>query len=81
MTDISRRNAVLGAAAAVTATSLATSASASQPHMDAAISYLNSARKELEAASHDKGGHRVKAIDLINQAVQQVKLGKQSAAS
>ena len=80
MTEISRRNAVIGVAATVTAGSIATAATASQPHMDAALNHLNAARKELEAASHDKGGHRMKAIDLINQATEQVKLGKQAAS-
>ena len=50
-------------------------ASADQPHMQAALSHLESARSELEAASADKGGHRTKAIGLVNDAIVQVKKG------
>jgi hypothetical protein len=46
-----------------------------QGHMLNARSSLNSARDELSQASHDKGGHRVKAIGLINQAIEQVNAG------
>ena len=48
---------------------------ASQPHMEAALASLQSAKTELEVAKHDKGGHRVKAIELTNQAIEQVKKG------
>ena len=48
---------------------------ASQPHMEAALASLQNARAELEVAKHDKGGHRVKAIELTNQAIEQVKKG------
>jgi hypothetical protein len=43
--------------------------SAAQPHMQAALSHLRAARRELDLASADKGGHRAKAIDLVNQAI------------
>jgi hypothetical protein len=46
-----------------------------QPHMEHALKDLQNAKKQLEEADHDKGGHRVKAIDLINQAISQVKEG------
>ena len=52
---------------------------ASQTHMQNALSYLNSARNELEAAQPDKGGHRTNAINLVNQAMQQVHEGIQYA--
>jgi hypothetical protein len=48
---------------------------ARQPHMQAALSQLQSAREQLQMAEHNKGGHRVKAIDLINQAIQEVRNG------
>jgi hypothetical protein len=48
-----------------------------QTHMSAALDHLQQAEKELEAASHDKGGHRVKAISLIKQAEAQVQQGIQ----
>ena len=49
----------------------------SQPHMSAALDHLQQAEKELEAATHDKGGHRVKALSLIKQAMSQVQQGIQ----
>jgi hypothetical protein len=50
-----------------------------QPHMEAAIGFLQSARGELQAALANKGGHRVTAIDLIDQAIDQVRQGMQAA--
>jgi outer membrane lipoprotein-sorting protein len=46
-----------------------------QPHMTAALSSLESAKAELDKATADKGGHRVKAIELINQAMEEVRKG------
>jgi hypothetical protein len=50
-------------------------AMAAQPHMMNALSALQSARRELVAASPDKGGHRAKAIQLVDAAAAQVKAG------
>ncbi|MBL8921474.1 MAG: hypothetical protein JNJ54_21620 [Myxococcaceae bacterium] len=46
-----------------------------QPHMKAALAALETARAQLEKASADKGGHRVKAIALVTEAIDQVKKG------
>jgi len=46
-----------------------------QPHMQAALDHLRDARAELDQASADKGGHRVKAISLINEAIDEVQAG------
>lgn len=46
-----------------------------QPHMRAALEHLQAAQRELEASSHDKGGHRVKAVSLVKQAIVQVNQG------
>lgn len=46
-----------------------------QPHMQAALDKLQSARSNLEAATDDKGGHRVKALDHVNKAIDEVKAG------
>jgi hypothetical protein len=46
-----------------------------QPHMQAALDKLQSARANLEAASDDKGGHRVKALDHVKRAIEEVKKG------
>lgn len=48
---------------------------AAQPHMQAALGALQTAQSELNQAEHDKGGHRVKALNLVGQAIQQVQLG------
>lgn len=48
---------------------------AQQPHMDAALHMLQSARAELEAATPNKGGHREQAIALVDQAIAKVREG------
>src|SRR5271169_779194 len=46
-----------------------------QGHMVNALEDLNVANSELGQASHDKGGHRVNAIQLVNQAINEVNAG------
>jgi uncharacterized membrane-anchored protein YhcB (DUF1043 family) len=46
-----------------------------QPHMVAAMEHLRAAKAELEKAEHNKGGHRAKAIEIINRAMEQVQKG------
>ena len=46
-----------------------------QPHMQGALEGLRKAKAQLEKAEPDKGGHRVAAIKLIDQAIQEVKAG------
>ena len=46
-----------------------------QPHMQNAIGDLQAARQELIIASPDKGGHREAAIQLVNEAIGQVRAG------
>ncbi|GMU54055.1 MAG: hypothetical protein AMXMBFR33_32010 [Candidatus Xenobia bacterium] len=36
---------------------------------------LEQARENLQATTPDKGGHRAKALVLVNRALEQVKLG------
>jgi len=50
-------------------------ARADQPHMMAARDHLRLARAELQAADADKGGHRVKAIERVNEAIAEVDRG------
>jgi hypothetical protein len=50
-------------------------ASAAQPHMNAALDHLKLARRELNAALADKGGHREKAIALVKDAITEVEAG------
>ncbi len=46
-----------------------------QPHMRAALVSLRTAKGQLEKATHDKGGHRVRAIGLIDKAIAEVEKG------
>jgi hypothetical protein len=48
---------------------------ADQPHMQAALQALEEAKRHLLEASHDKGGHRVKALKLTEEAIEHVKEG------
>ena len=45
------------------------------PQMTAAQQALESARQQLQAAGHEYGGHRAKALEKVNQALEQVRLG------
>ena len=46
-----------------------------QPHMMAALQALQKAKVELETGEHNKGGHRVKALDLVQRAIEQTRKG------
>lgn len=46
-----------------------------QPFMRAARADLQTAKRELQRARPDKGGHRVKAMSLVNKAIAQVNAG------
>ena len=46
-----------------------------QPLMAKALNSLEDARKALDNATADKGGHRVKALALVNDAIVEVKAG------
>lgn len=48
---------------------------AAQPHMQAAMGYLQNAKSELQLAEANKGGHRVSAIRLVNEAIGEVQAG------
>ncbi|NBD09961.1 MULTISPECIES: hypothetical protein [Corallococcus] len=48
-----------------------------QPRMRDALAHLESALADLRAASADKGGYRVKAISLTEQAITSVRDGIQ----
>jgi hypothetical protein len=55
----------------------ARASAADQPHMQAALDALRLAKRELEQATADKGGHRAKAIEQVNMAINQVEKGIQ----
>lgn len=48
---------------------------AAQNHMVAARDQLRAARSELHAAVADKGGHRERAMEIIDRAIAQVDEG------
>jgi ribosomal protein L16/L10AE len=50
-------------------------AMAQQPHMYAALNALETARTELQRALPNKGGHRLRAIALVNQAIEETNAG------
>ena len=69
----------LGVAAVLTATTFsvvgAGTAYAFQEHMFNARNDLQQGLNELQQAEHDHGGHREQAINLVQQAIDQVNQG------
>jgi hypothetical protein len=51
-----------------------------QPHMAETIVILQAARAELVKATPNKGGHRERALGLIDQAIGEVQAGMNFAA-
>jgi hypothetical protein len=47
------------------------------PHIRSAIHELQEARKELQTAAHDFGGHRVEALRSCDEAIRQLQLAMQ----
>lgn len=54
---------------------VAAPALADQPYMRTAYGQLADARVTLRSGRTDKGGHRVRAIALVNQAMNEVRAG------
>ncbi|MGH9873576.1 MAG: hypothetical protein ACRD9S_14090 [Pyrinomonadaceae bacterium] len=52
-----------------------TTAAPDQPNMQAALDHLRQAKTNLERASSDKGGFRRRAIDEVNNAIDETKKG------
>jgi len=46
-----------------------------QPSMREALQRLRAARMHLTQATNDKGGHKKRALNLVNQAIAEVELG------
>jgi hypothetical protein len=57
-----------------------TAVAATQVHMHNARTELQSAWNELNVATPDKNGHRVQAMNLVHQAINQVNLGIEAGA-
>ena len=49
---------------------------ADQPQMHSALSHLEAAETDLKQATHDKGGHRDNALDLVRRAEAEVRKGR-----
>jgi hypothetical protein len=60
---------------ALVSTLLASVAGADQNRMRGAMDELRQARALLEDAPDDKGGHRMRAIELIDKAIGEVRAG------
>ena len=48
---------------------------APQPRMQTALAHLRAARGSLERGVPDKSGHRLRALSLVNQSIEEVLLG------
>jgi hypothetical protein len=59
---------------AISAFSL-TTARAEQPHMRRALEHLRAARAQLQAAEHNKGGWRLRAIENTDRAIVETERG------
>jgi hypothetical protein len=78
MSQLTRRDLTSLAASGVAAAAFVASAmpaEARQGNMDHALNALREARRALQAAVPNKGGHRERAIDLIDRAIDQVRQG------
>jgi hypothetical protein len=47
------------------------------PHIRAAVGELVEAKKELQTAAHDFGGHRAAAVRAVDAAIKQLRLAQQ----
>ena len=81
---ITRREVVVSAGFAFAASSIAlavpATAFADQGNMDAALRQLQSALNSLHQATPNKGGHKQRAAELVQQAIAEVQAGIDYAA-
>ena len=75
-TSVFKAMAVVGL---ITGGFIAGCAFAAQPHMVNALNALQTARSELGMAERDKGHHLPIAIERVDQAISQVKMGMAAA--
>jgi hypothetical protein len=69
------RHRVVAVVAIAAASFVGGLAVAAQPYMDNALASLQTARNELQVAEANKGGHRVTAMRLVDQAIGEVRAG------
>ncbi|MEO1688308.1 MAG: hypothetical protein AAFU61_10420 [Pseudomonadota bacterium] len=73
---VSRRHAALGvAAAALAGVAAAGPALADRPQMEKALEALETARTHLNKATSGQSGHKAKALEHVNAAINEVKAG------
>lgn len=76
MQSLKKRSWILAVAVALAAGFIAGNVTAEpQGHMTAALASLQTAKNQLQKATTDKGGHRAKALNLVNQAIVEVQAG------
>ena len=82
MSHVTRRSALATLAAAgislpalLQAQAKPAHAAQEQPHMQAALESLKTAKKHLEEAEADKAGHRKSAIMHVDEAIKEVEAG------
>ena len=66
---------ILAAAAFGAGLAFAPALRADQPHLQAALDALETAERQLNEATADKGGHRVKALKHVHAAMAEVRKG------
>lgn len=69
------RDRFIGAVIGFGLCAAAATAFAAQAKMHAALDHLRAARNALVDAKDNKGGHRQKAIELVDKAINQVQQG------
>ena len=73
---MTRRSTLTAAGAAGLALMAGIGSARAEPHpaIRGAINALEKAKRDLEHAAHDFGGHRVEAIQAIDRALEQLRL-------
>ena len=66
---------VMASSAASSPLDSATTIKPDQPYMQEALRDLENAKKELQQAARNKGGHRMTAMNLINRAIGEINKG------
>ena len=79
MTSLLTRKPLLAAAVGLGVAFAAGYAIAAQPHMQAALNALQTAKTELQQAEANKAGHRENAIKLVNEAIAETQAGIDAA--
>ena len=63
---------LLGAVLMIGVNNVSAAPAERHPHIRGAVRELREAKRELQTAAHDFGGHRVKAIEAVDVAINQL---------